>query len=102
MPMERIGEGDAVELNGAKGEGRRDMPITLTAIESFPVYAVVDGEVTSTDHDFGTLVFTDDAGRILGQCRVLISDVDLGEATTEEMQSSIEDDGPKTVTMTLS
>lgn len=78
------------------------MPITLIAIGSFAVYEDEDGVVTSHDEDFGTFVYASDSGKVFGQFRMLMSDVDLGEATTEEVQSSIEADGPKTVTLSLS
>lgn len=74
------------------------MPIKLTAVETFPIY---ESDGTSTDHDFGTIQFISASGQILGQLRVLMSDLDLGGATAEEMRTAVEAAGEQPVAVAI-
>jgi hypothetical protein len=72
------------------------MPISLIAVESFPVYEPDGvGGVTSTDHDFGTIQFVDSLGNITSQVRVLMSDLNLGGLSVDDARAAVEAAGPQ-------
>lgn len=74
------------------------MPISLVAVESFPIY---ESDGTSTDHDFGTVQFISASGQILGQLRVLMTDLDLGGMSVEDMRTAVDAAGAQAVAVVI-
>lgn len=72
------------------------MPIRLVAIESIPI-ATNPEATTFEDQEFATLEITDSAGNVVARPRVPVADIDLGEIDGPTMQTSIEEDGPRTI-----